>query len=265
MKVFIEGVGDRSVGIFPAGTTLEDICIEFQDKDEREGCRKLLAECFGQLWDDKVNIIFEDENEDAPYEADQSPHQVAVQPQVLDGKLHFVAYSVEGNYQTVLDIVQLENPLDAILHFNGGGKLTVTGILGQDRQPIDIGELGISEVAEIEIQKLGKYLLAAEAKRQGFIPYMGPTHPSKEHRIQNTEALFKALQNRGGNQPTMIDYNDEANIPVLEYGQVRLAYDCTGFTSSYITHDKHTHWLHNASLLETIEFLDTYAFPAEAG
>lgn len=60
MKVFITSAGDPSVGIRSI-TASVDIGIEPNDEEDREAIRETLANAFGEIWDDKVGVRFEDE------------------------------------------------------------------------------------------------------------------------------------------------------------------------------------------------------------
>lgn len=59
MKIHVWCVGDPSVGISGANATVE---IEGWDMTEfREEVKKSLTTCFGEIWDEKPHVVFEDE------------------------------------------------------------------------------------------------------------------------------------------------------------------------------------------------------------
>lgn len=60
MKVFISCNGEPAVGIRGIATSV-DIGIEPNDQEDRESIRETLANAFGEIWDDKVYVRFEDE------------------------------------------------------------------------------------------------------------------------------------------------------------------------------------------------------------
>ena len=59
MKVNIYFAGDSSVGIFPISIDI-DLGIEIEDED-REWIRKSLTECFNEIYDNSVKVMFQDE------------------------------------------------------------------------------------------------------------------------------------------------------------------------------------------------------------
>lgn len=64
MKAWVSSKGDASVGLNGNGTEL-DLCFEFDGQQHRESTRSLLADCFGEMWGEKVYVQFGDENNDA--------------------------------------------------------------------------------------------------------------------------------------------------------------------------------------------------------
>ena len=62
MKATIYSDGDRSVGIQPYGITIEIGIESIDDSEDRESIREKLADCFGEIWDDKAHVEFEDEH-----------------------------------------------------------------------------------------------------------------------------------------------------------------------------------------------------------
>lgn len=66
MKAHVWSFGDDSVGI-PGASTDVDICFDadvIDEDDMRQFIRDRLSECFSQIWDDKVHVMFEDEIEE---------------------------------------------------------------------------------------------------------------------------------------------------------------------------------------------------------
>lgn len=59
MKVNIYAPGDPSVGIFSINTDIE-LGIEIESED-KEWIRKSLIECFSEIYDDIVRVMFQDE------------------------------------------------------------------------------------------------------------------------------------------------------------------------------------------------------------
>ncbi len=67
MKAYIWSNGDPSVGIFGFSTEVEiGFDAQILDEDDlRQSTRKLLQECFAEIWDDgSTTVVFEDENND---------------------------------------------------------------------------------------------------------------------------------------------------------------------------------------------------------
>jgi hypothetical protein len=80
MKAYISCQGDESVGIFSCSTEV-DLCIELDYN--REEVRKMLKDCFAEIWDDGSTVVtFEDEYdivEEVCYPPERVPDKVAKQ------------------------------------------------------------------------------------------------------------------------------------------------------------------------------------------
>jgi len=61
-KFYLYSPGDPSVGIHSIETEM-DLCFDVGEGEEREELRKQLKEFFSDLYDDNVNIEFEDERQ----------------------------------------------------------------------------------------------------------------------------------------------------------------------------------------------------------
>lgn len=60
-KAYIQIKGDSSVGLHDVNLRLEDLGLDCSDKDDREFYRGLLRECFGQMYDGRAQVLFDDE------------------------------------------------------------------------------------------------------------------------------------------------------------------------------------------------------------